>query len=229
MISGEPTQSFEDINFSSTAFAEDSCGLQHAHGNVWTVKQRASYSDQDETDGMSEFGELHLNQGLDGIVRLDGKKRAALLSPSRLYCILFTAIAAIAVTTVVSVVLVVPNGDSFDDSHLVNTYEEKVDEIYQYFVTHGVSSESDLRQPGSPHYEALHWIAVHPGSQQVGSYPFVARYVLALVFFALGGPLFTFDSPICEWFQKDGQSGIECDEAGLPIALHFGKFPVREH
>lgn len=227
---------FEDINFSSTAFAEDSCELEHAHGNVWTVKRRTSSDPhEDSGDDLSEFGELHLNQGLDGIVRLDPhrKKRASLCSSSSSRCVwwwwglLTVALTAVAVTTVSLVRVPAADNNTSNSNENNNAYDDTVQEIYHYLISHGVSSESNLRSVGSPHYEALHWMAVHPGSSEVGSEPFLARYVMALTFFALEGPLFVFDAPLCEWFRKDDSDsspGIECDEQGLPVALYFGKW-----
>jgi hypothetical protein len=219
MIPESPPPSFEDINFSSTAFAEDTCELEHAHGNVWTVKRRLP--DDDEDDPIpDEFGELHLNQGLDGIVRLDALRRKK-SACSKAFCFLWMGLILLTVLIVVSLVRVPPTKDEANAQSL-NAYDEQVHTIYQYLIKNQISSSTTLQQAGSPHYEAVHWMAVHPGATELGSYPFLVRYVLVLTFLTVGGPLFSFDSSVCDWFSKDGQPGVECEESGLPIALQFG-------
>ncbi len=237
-MSSQP-ESLHEINLSANAFAEDDSGTmmmeqqQQKQGYTpWsTMNKKRAPSPTDSTEGMSEFSDMH--QRLDGIIRVEStntnnnnnnnKRRRRYWMMNPLHCILLTVLAAIAITTVSVMIPLYSSSESF---YTPNAYEEKVNDIYQFLVVHDVSNEKLLLQAGSPQYEAMHWLAVHSGSlsQYGDSYAFLVRYVMAMTFFALDAPLFTFDASICEWFRKDGvdDSGIQCNMEGLPVSLNLG-------
>lgn len=220
---------FDELNLSCSAFAEDSSGLQQSPERRSTVRKRdwSNEHDFDPTEGMTDFDDMHLDQGLDAIVRVDSQRKKLRAGINPLYCILFAVIAAVAITTMS---IMVPK--SRNESHSVNVYAEQVNEIKMAFLKQGILDESDSLEPGSPRYEAIQWAAAHSGSlsspgslsQKITSYPFIARYVIVLTLLTLRGPWFPLDSSICELFHRDGDemSGIRCDEEGLPISLNLG-------
>jgi hypothetical protein len=219
----------DEVNLSATAFAEgDSC--------FQDVPDRKADSqivhEFEPTEGVTEFDDLHLNQGLDAIVRVDSQRKRRRAGAIPLYCILIGVIAVVAITTM-SVMLPKSNNDS-NEPRSVNSNEEQVTEIQKALVEQGILNKNDSVEPGSPRYEAIQFVAVHSESlsrseslsQEITSYPFIARYVIALTLYTLRGPWFTINKPICELFHEEGEplSGIRCDDKGHPTSLNLGTY-----
>ena len=225
----EPVWLDDELNLSSTAFAEE--GYQdHPDDYSSTITKQVTSSNNhlDPTEEVTDFDDMHFNEGLDAIVRVDGQRRRA--GMNRLYGVLFAVVVLVAITTVS---IMVPKSRNDDDAHSINAYEERVNEIRTAFLEQGILNEIDPVEPGSPRYEAMKNVAIYSESlpssaslsEEITSYPFIARYVIALALFTLKGPWFTFDdSSVCELFHKDGEpmSGVRCDEKGLPTSLNLG-------
>ena len=134
-----------------------------------------------------------------------------------------------------------------------------LEEVVTY-LSNGVSDESVLRRSGSPQNKAARWLAtedgaaislpkqgferrreLHQHTDNSDAYMYVFRYVMAVSYFALNGPNWTFDhnfmndGPVCSWNDfsigisgEDVVSelgGVLCDEeTHLPIALDLGTY-----
>lgn len=126
-----------------------------------------------------------------------------------------------------------------------------LEEVVAYLVTENVSRESDLTNDKAPQYKAAQWLSQVDGARLAlpttslssqdnrDAYLVVARYVLALTYFALNGPDWNFqrgflaDNSVCDWNEPtigiegnipDLESGgIRCsNETGLPIVMDLG-------
>ncbi|GAX23857.1 hypothetical protein FisN_20Hh063 [Fistulifera solaris] len=226
----------DEVNLSANAFAErDSC--------FQDVPDRKADSptihELETTEGVTEFDDLHLNQGLDAIVRVDSQRKRRRVGAIPLYCILMGVIAVVAITTM-GIMLPKSNNNDTSEPRTVQSNEEQVTEIQKALVEQGILNENDSVEPGSPRYKAIQFVAVHSESvsqsdspsQEINSYAFIARYVIALTLYTLRGPWFTINSPICSLFHKQGEplSGIRCDEKGHPTSLNLGtySFPLEQ-
>ena len=141
------------------------------------------------------------------------------------------------------------NSIQFTDPPVVITTEDVAD----YFERERVSSRSDLEQPGTPQYMAAQWLVEEDSGENSvpersvkdendnSGYLFLAKYVMALNYYALGGENWTnshnflSDAGICSWnggltadanlsaVTSGDYGGVLCDgETGLPIALDLG-------
>jgi len=122
-------------------------------------------------------------------------------------------------------------------------------QVENFVLAHNLSSQADLDRPGSPQRQAVEWLAQDATHQNTGlpspqspqfspGYRFLARYVLALNYFALGGANWNFaldflshDKDICNWngivvdqWEDDSNNvrrgGVFCDPiTQFPIHL----------
>jgi hypothetical protein len=119
-----------------------------------------------------------------------------------------------------------------------------IEDVVAYMVVSGVSTETSLRTTDTPQNLAARWLAfddeantaVPPVAITVlEGYKYMTRYVLAVVYFSLGGENWNFQADfgtvedICGWqkTQFDGnqfyRQGVLCDsKTGLIFALDLG-------
>lgn len=121
------------------------------------------------------------------------------------------------------------------------------DNILTYLVSQGVSSEADLMRTGSPQNKAANWLSfvderrvpVPSGSiQALDGYHFMARYVMALFFYATGGDEWFFQmnflkpSHICSWNDIKAKwdpnnpfemGGVICSTQEIPVIFDVGE------
>jgi hypothetical protein len=117
--------------------------------------------------------------------------------------------------------------------------------ILHFLADNGVSSQLDLKHPEMPQYRAVQWLAYEDPAplplpeasdpdHNRQAYMYLVRYVMAVNYFATGGPTswkdslnFLSDRPVCEWSVKGmnpamNPSGLWCDDEGLPESLILG-------
>ena len=139
-----------------------------------------------------------------------------------------------------------------------------LEEVVSYLTLHGVSSLQDLMQPNSPQNLALHWLT--SGRDPAGSdsadepqqdiiplvipttgiatedgYQFVIRYVLAVLYYSMGGSAWSKSTHflstnlhVCDWNgesyafdSKVETGGVLCQDPQQPrkpTTLDFGKY-----
>jgi hypothetical protein len=125
-----------------------------------------------------------------------------------------------------------------------NLRKADIEDVLNYLVVAGVSSETDLKTYNTPQNIALAWLALEdeanyavpdvPITVEEG-YRYVTRYVLAVIYYSLGGENWNVQAGfgtianICSWNQVnfDGTSfyrqGVQCDSrTGLIFALNLG-------
>jgi hypothetical protein len=129
---------------------------------------------------------------------------------------------------------------SFDNTERKSDSED----VINYLVLAGVSSEVSLRTLDTPQNTALTWLALDDEANtavpdvpitEVEGYRYMTRYVLAVVYFSMGGENWNFQAgfttikDVCSWNQVkfDGSSfyrqGVLCDsKTGLIFALDLG-------
>lgn len=107
--------------------------------------------------------------------------------------------------------------------------DKRINDIFEFLVTNEISTPSTLRDPSSPQFQAASWIATQDklrlpitGSRNGGR--FVDRYVLSLLYFAMGGPAtwphdLNFLSPkhVCSWMREPTN---ESDTDMLLLGVH---------
>jgi hypothetical protein len=125
-----------------------------------------------------------------------------------------------------------------------NLRKSNIEDVLNYLVVAGVSSESSLRAFSTPQNIALAWLALEDEANYAvpdapittaEGYRYVTRYVLAVIYYSLGGENWNFQAGfgtianICSWNQVkfDGSSfyrqGVLCDSrSGLIFALDLG-------
>jgi len=145
-----------------------------------------------------------------------------------------------------------------EDSTSASNEPRKSDivDVIDYLAQSGVSSQNDLERKGTPQNSAATWLAetdgrnieipVHESTSPIG-YHYVTRYVLAVLWFAMDGGSWSFQTEWmsaldeCNWHEHlpvrlpSGQvsyvpAGSYCDDTtGDIIALHLGKGNVQHH
>jgi hypothetical protein len=121
----------------------------------------------------------------------------------------------------------------------------KADQIVDFLSKKGVSSWQDLTSDASsPHVQAVQWLDLEvPSVEHELTHSdlherFIARYILALIYFALSGPTwwndlgFLTNKDICEWkglvySEKDKTSsmqGVVCDGESRLVELNLRTF-----
>lgn len=103
---------------------------------------------------------------------------------------------------------------------------------------HGVSDPDLMSTEGTPQYEAVQWMihtdrtkVPHPSSSDHEKYRFISRYVMALIYFSLGGPTWFVQlnwlskKDFCAWQERDriDNPGIYCLPDGSPYYLNLRK------
>eukprot|EP00980_Cylindrotheca_fusiformis_P018103 scaffold5817_cov101-Cylindrotheca_fusiformis.AAC.8 len=121
--------------------------------------------------------------------------------------------------------------------------QSRIEEVMDFLSVNKISEMSDLQTPGSPQNMAAIWVADddHPQATISMAHSFLDRYVLAVVFFALGGTTSLADSlnflqseHVCNWEKpfKDtkgndltfGVHGCRLvDDELVPVGLTLGK------
>lgn len=125
----------------------------------------------------------------------------------------------------------------------------RMDNMQAFLVANRISSSSIFADTTkSPHIRAAQWLAwedrAHvdiPGvnANAKEAYPFVTRYVLAVLFFATGGPNWTHKldflsvKDVCEWkgtvLSDNGGTvnlGVSCDEDGTIAEINLSEFAL---
>lgn len=118
-----------------------------------------------------------------------------------------------------------------------------------YLASRGISNPDSLANNTLPQYQALQWIAEEDALSRPlpvrpeEAFLFDQRYILAVIYFALGGDTWTYptgflgDHPECDWnfglVATDGDSkvsrlGVHCDENGAVGEIIVGKFTSDE-
>ena len=119
-----------------------------------------------------------------------------------------------------------------------------INDVINYMVAAGVSSEISLRTQDTPQHIALSWLALYDEANtavpdvpitDMAGYKYMTRYVLAVVYFSLGGENWNFQAGfgtitnVCSWNQikfdgsKFYRQGVLCDSrTGLIFALDLG-------
>lgn len=122
-----------------------------------------------------------------------------------------------------------------------------LDSIILYLVTQDVSEGDDLMRVGSPQNRAANWLvfdderrlSLPSGTiQSNDGYQFMARYVMALLYFAMSGENWHFKleflsrNHICAWQGPKMQyntnlrleyGGVGCTDEGIPFVIDLGK------
>jgi len=136
------------------------------------------------------------------------------------------------------VALTASNSKSNSSGAVRNTDFESV---VEFLANEGISDREDLVAEGSPQNRAALWLAEEDprnvalptdSRYETQGYLYVARYVMALNYFAMGGQSWPFQlnflsgDDICRWNVADW--GIFCSpEEGrrdIPVRLYIGKF-----
>lgn len=128
------------------------------------------------------------------------------------------------------VVLVTRNGNNWMSD------TARYAEIEKYIATTGISAIDALRNSDSPQHRAAKWLAnkdgmklAIPNSPVIGSHlTFVERYVLAVFYFATGGPGWTnqlnflSDDHVCTWYESFllDNDDSEVDEEYITLGVH---------
>lgn len=132
--------------------------------------------------------------------------------------------------------------------------QNRLDSTIAYLVQEQVSDESRFNDPSSAQYLAAKWIAQNDSANlavpefkidEVDGYLYMFRYVMAVVYFSLGGeewvttPFFLSESDVCKWrnlryYFLDGKFvndvvGITCVfspklDSNVPISVSLGKY-----
>ena len=113
-----------------------------------------------------------------------------------------------------------------------------------YIINNSVSSQSDFSSSTSPQSKALDFLA-NKDAMQLNApssgldtdegYTFITRYVMALLYYALGGDLWNYDllflskHETCQWYDvfqpPVGQVGVLCNQnSNTIVGLSFSKF-----
>jgi hypothetical protein len=122
--------------------------------------------------------------------------------------------------------------------------KERTNEVINFLVQHGISKWDDFQNPATPQYKAAKWIADRDGLRVKVStkHAFLDRYVLAVLFYALGGDTtwpddlnFMADDHVCTWVKEQenplgndltmmGVHGCQnIDGELVPIGIALGK------
>lgn len=147
----------------------------------------------------------------------------------------------VAVTVAVLVAFSIILGIAVGVNHhsKISSTQTRYSATVEYLVRHNISKRADLEAEGSPQKQAASWLANMDSSKvsvpDVGvsdaiGYHFMARYILALNYYALLGPSwsvplgFLSELDICEWIgapaATDTPQGVVCDVFhGLPVHL----------
>jgi hypothetical protein len=97
--------------------------------------------------------------------------------------------------------------------------KERTNEVINFLVQHGISKWEDLQNPATPQHKAAQWIADRDGLRVEVStkHAFMDRYVLAVLFYALGGDTtwpddlnFLAHDHVCTWV-KEQENPLESD------------------
>ena len=123
--------------------------------------------------------------------------------------------------------------------------------LTKYIVKHGVSQPAEFELILSPQSRALDFVAVSDqvnldvpsdavenalgaGRMTAQGYKFITRYVMAVLYFATGGPtkwgsnngFLSLTKDTCEWLVLDdkyGYGGVRCDSNNVITGIRFGK------
>jgi len=139
-------------------------------------------------------------------------------------------------------------------------HSDRYKDIYTFVIQNRISALSDLQDPSSPQHKAAKWLANKDGMQMTVPTPleatsstaFIERYVLAVFYFATGGPDWTqslnfmSSQHVCTWYgilpttavgnsvKDDGDYltlGIHAcklvDEELVPLVLFLRKWTTR--
>ena len=120
--------------------------------------------------------------------------------------------------------------------------------VQEYLTSNGISSRRDLESESTPQYLATDWIAhedelrleIPEANSEADS--FVQRYVLAVLYYALGGPNwkmtmdFLIEKSECSWFDftgaddrfdPDSMLGVNCNANKIVNSITIRKLCVR--
>jgi hypothetical protein len=174
------------------------------------------------------------------------KKRARACS----VCGMYTLLIGFVIVVVVGLVLGLSLGLTQKNSSSETTYhggEDRLDEMINYLIQHGVSSSEDLLDSTrrSPQFQAVDWLA-NDDDLQIGiptagndltskvGYDLIVRYTLAVFYYTTLGSRWKYDlgflssKPTCQWYQTFappiGQVGVLCNQITQEIVgLSLGR------
>lgn len=114
----------------------------------------------------------------------------------------------------------------------------KFETVVEYLANEGISDREDLQAYESPQNRAAWWIAeedlasltVPTSGSTDDTYRYVARYVMAVNYYAMGGEgwhsqlNFLSEDDICQW--QDADLGVRCstERPDIPVTLYLGEF-----
>ena len=126
---------------------------------------------------------------------------------------------------------------------------QRMDDMKAYLVAHRISSSVIFSHASnSAESRAVQWLAYEDKARMdippvdmspTEAYPFIARYILAVLYFSTDGPNwrlkfdFLSERDTCEWsgdvYDENGESvslGVSCDEDGNIIEINLSKLSV---
>lgn len=117
-------------------------------------------------------------------------------------------------------------------------YSDRYAAIENYLVGAGISEAADLNREASPQHMAAKWIANKDGmkmsvpdhlTEPTVDLAFVERYVLAVFYFATGGPEWTYqlnfltDNHVCTWYEAftlETNDDVNLDGDYVTLGIH---------
>jgi hypothetical protein len=188
---------------------------------------------------------LDIEQPLPTVAELRGKSDAEdnvqVRSSKRARCILYT-LPFLVVAIIVIVVVAVTTSDSQDDLRHMH-HDQAFTAVVAYLGNHNISGFPDLIREGSFQNLAATWMArgdTHSMSIPKGSpaskegYAFIQRYIMALLYYQMGGPQWKYDinflkaQNTCDWSSwivRESDKvpmGAICNSNNLISALVLG-------
>ena len=125
-------------------------------------------------------------------------------------------------------------------------HSDRYEDIQAFVVQNRISTLSDLQDPSSPQHKAAKWLAnkdgmhmtVPPPLEATSSTAFIERYVLAVFYFATGGPDWTqslnfmSSEHVCTWYgllpTTSVENSVKDDGDYLTLGIHACKLVDEE-
>jgi hypothetical protein len=218
------------------SFADDRDGTKK------TVNHEDSSSDMEAMSiSMDNDRRGHLHTVNDDLAAGPTATKPPPNSSSRICCrrMLCYAICILLLLIIILTPFIITSSNHQDDNSYV--LEQRIDEVVDFLLNKKISAESDLLMEGSPQRRAAQFMAVDDSYRVADSNLsfFVDRYVLVLMWYALGGSEWNYQHHFlssqnqCEWFTNlytsSGQAvrqGVLCDETGRVTEIKLRKSKV---
>jgi hypothetical protein len=156
------------------------------------------------------------------------------MGPCRKYLLIFAVLFVIAMVAVAIIVPTLVLTIGTKDEYNPMRKKSRRTEVVDYLLTLEISTEAHMNKPGTPQYDAATWIADHdaynmpiPEGNNKHS-RFVERYVMAVFYYATGGPNWTYkmnflnSTDICDWNQDFNTSSGSYLRLGVNACLEAG-------